>query len=331
MRLLRASSPAARARPFLARLFLARPWLAVPLLVVLLAAGDAAAFCRTRTCQLYEKDVPCPRDEVTGCYTNGVPVFWADDCISYAIQRDGSIAQGITAAQVAPIVADAFRTWSEVACPGGGSPPLTALSQGTIACDATEYNCQSPEANSNLIVFKDAFVDTLAFHFGTIALTIITASKSTGRIYDADIELNSRDEDFLLGPVPEGSDARDLRGVLNHEVGHLLGLSHPYVRGALMYDSYEGTVLPAADDIAGICEIRAGSGSDPECAVTPLPSDAGCLGSDTSCRSVPAMMEIEQQQSASCNCELLGAASPPPRAWAWLSGLALACWLRRRS
>ena len=123
--------------------------------------------------------------------------------------------------------------------------------------------------------------------------------------------------------------------MINHEVGHLLGLSHPYVRGALMYDSYEGTVLPAADDIAGICEIRGGSRSDPECSVTPLPPDAGCLGSDISCRN-PPMMQMEQtQQNASCNCELVGPADTaaplaPARAWAWLSGLALACWLRRR-
>jgi len=328
MQLLRASSPAARARLLPALLPLS------VLLPVLSVAGDASAFCRTHTCQLYEKGVPCARDQQTGCYTNGVPVFWGDTCLSYAIQRDGSIAQGITAAQVEPIVAEAFRTWSDVTCPNGGSPPITALSQGSIACDAIEYNCQVPEANSNLIVFKDEFEDTIAFHFGTIALTIITASKSTGQIYDADIEINSRDEDFVLGPVPEGSRARDLRGVINHEVGHLLGLSHPYVNGALMYDSYEGTVLPQADDIAGICDIRAGSGSDPECSVTELAPDAGCLGSDTSCRNPPMMMQMEQpQQTASCDCELVGPAAAPPapaRAWAWLSGLALACWLRRR-
>jgi len=294
--------------------------------VVLLGAADAGAYCRTRTCQLDSK-VACPRDAVTGCYTNGVPVFWGDTCLSYAIQRDGSLADGITAEQVAPLVADAFRAWSDVTCANGGTPPITALSQGSIACDGVEFNCELPEANSNLIVFRDEFVDTLGFHFGTIALTTLTASKTTGQIFDADIEINSRDEDFVLGPVPEGSQARDLRGVINHEVGHLLGLSHPNVRGALMYDSYEATVLPAADDIAGICDIRRGSSSDPECSVIELPSDAGCVGSDTSCKSQP--MVLEQEQDASCACQL-GPPSAAPRAWAWLSGLLVACWLRRR-
>ena len=34
---------------------------------------------------------------LTGCYTEGAPVHWGSDCLCYAIQRDGSIKQGITA------------------------------------------------------------------------------------------------------------------------------------------------------------------------------------------------------------------------------------------
>src|SRR4051812_11682319 len=86
--------------------------------LLLLSAADAGAFCRTRTCQLRD-DIPCPRDSLTGCYTNGVPVFWTGTCLSYAIQRDGSAALGISADQIAPIVADAFRAWSDVTCPNG--------------------------------------------------------------------------------------------------------------------------------------------------------------------------------------------------------------------
>jgi hypothetical protein len=311
-------------------------WRSVWAAGLLLLAADAGAFCRTRTCQL-RNDIPCPLDRVTGCYTNGVPVFWTGTCLSYAIQRDGSATLGISAEQVAPLVADAFRAWSDVTCANGGTPPITALSQGSIACNAVEFNCQVREANSNLIVFRDDFEDTMAFHFGVIALTTVTANKNTGEIFDADIEINSRDEDFVLGPVPPGSTARDLRGVLNHEVGHLLGLSHSRVLGALMDDNYQGTLLPTDDDTAGICAIRAGAAADPECSVNELASDAGCVGSDASCPGQPQQMQ--QAQSSGCDCTLgagtasgsgasgSGAAS---KAGGWLSGLLLSCWLGRR-
>ena len=298
---------------------------------LLLLAADAGAFCRTRTCQLRD-DIPCPRDSVTGCYTNGVPVFWKDTCLSYAIQRDGSAALGISADQIAPLVADAFRAWSDVICPNGGTPPISALSQGSIACNAVEFNCQVPEANSNLIVFRDDFEDTMAFRFGVIALTTVTANKNTGEIFDADIEINSRDEEFVLGPVPPGSTARDLRGVINHEVGHMLGLSHSRELGALMDDNYQGTLLPTADDTAGICAIRPGAAADPECSVNELQPDAGCVGSNASCPSQPQQMQ--QAQSSGCDCALgagpVSGSRAASGASGGLGGLLLLGWLGRR-
>src|SRR5215510_7902949 len=76
--------------------------------LVLVAAADASAYCRTRTCQL-SSTAACTRDAATGCYSEGVAVYWASDCISYAIQRDGSLAQGISAEQTASLVDAGFR------------------------------------------------------------------------------------------------------------------------------------------------------------------------------------------------------------------------------
>jgi Matrixin len=294
-------------------------------LVVGLAAADASAFCRTRTCQLSDK-IPCPLDDLSGCYTSGSEVYWGNTCISYALQRDGSLALGITAEQVAPLVDEAFRAWSDVSCARGGSPPLSARSQGSIACDAVEFNCDVIEDNSNLIVFRDEFVDRREFRFGVIALTTLTANVKSGEIFDADIEINSRDEEFVLGPPPPGSFARDLQGVLNHEIGHLLGLSHPNVRGALMYFNYQGSLLPAEDDIAGICDALGGAANDPECSVVELPPDAGCVGSNGACSS---QTKTVYPGSNGCACQV--GSNVAGRGAGWLGWLAVACTLGRRA
>ncbi|HEU4583297.1 MAG TPA: matrixin family metalloprotease [Polyangiaceae bacterium] len=301
-----------------------------PLALALLASVDAQAFCRTPTCLLdREKKVPCPIDPQTSCNSGGTLVYWEGDCLSYAIQRDGSSRLGITAEQVAPLVEESFRAWSDVTCADGETPAITALAQGSIACAEIEFNCREPELNSNLILFRDEFEDTDTFRFGVIALTIVTANTRTGRIYDADIEINSRDEEFVLGQPPPGSEARDLRGVLAHEIGHLLGLSHSNASGALMNPDYRGTVLPAQDDIAGICEIRPGASEDPQCEVAPLPPDAGCLGDDKSCKLAPPSSPParEQEDGSGCACALPLAhregAGGWPLALLWLG------WLRR--
>src|SRR5688500_12502971 len=72
--------------------------------LVLWASGDAQAFCRTRTCEFAQLDVPCAFDEATGCSKDGAFVFWSSGCFPYAVQRDGSAAEGISALEVAALV-----------------------------------------------------------------------------------------------------------------------------------------------------------------------------------------------------------------------------------
>ena len=291
----------------------------------LLATPDEAyAYCRTRTCE-FEKDEDshCPIDPATGCSTEGAFVFWSTACIPFAVQRDGSVADDIAAEDVEPLIAEGFEEWSRVGCAGGGSPELSASSQGRIACDAVEYNCKLPESNSNIIMFRDDFIDDIyGLHVGVIALTTLTANLRSGELFDADIEINSRDEDFAL--VDSGglgvSDPRDLRGVINHELGHLLGLSHSIQPGALMRAGYEGTVVPEADDIAGICAALDRSMTDPACEASPLPVDAGCLTSDIDCSSRRSV-----DSSGGCSCHVGAPVRPSALGWGvaaligWLS------------
>lgn len=285
-------------------------WLVV--LAVMLSAEPAGAYCRTRTCE-FRRTMPCALEPGTGCSLDGPFVFWPDSCIPFAVQRDGSALDGLSASMLEALIEDAFRVWSEVPCPRGGTPEIGAASQGPIACDQVEYDCTERETNSNLMVFRDDFIDAdPGLHFGVIALTTLTANLRTGELFDADMEINTRDEDFVLdggGGIAEG-EPRNLRGVVYHELGHLLGLSHSWENGALMREAYEGTLEPGEDDIEGICAALGASENDPTCFTAPLGADAGCVGHDVSCTTQRRL--IDQR---SCACELAGAAPGGSPRW----------------
>ena len=292
----------------------------------LLAAREAAAFCRTRTCE-FRSDMPCPVDATTGCSGSGAYVYWKSGCISYAVQRDGSPVERISAQQVAALLDEGFGAWSDVRCPQGGTPELATARQGLIECDEVEFNCMAGDQNSNLVMFRDRFDRaSSSLQPGVIALTTVTANLVNGEIFDADIEINSRDEDFYIATPGASGDARNLRGVINHELGHLLGLSHSKVSGALMRALYEGTSEPSSDDSAGLCEALDSGGSDPACSVEPLDSDAQCLGSNSNCTTIAADSPTESGDG--CSCREARSQPTGPVAWGWAVGLGV--WVLRR-
>jgi hypothetical protein len=132
---------------------------------------------------------------------------------------------------------------------------------GGAVCDKVEFNGpvdgRPLTPNANLVIYRD---DRWPYRqeLFVIARTSITFDPLTGAIYDADIELNSFENEFSISDTQVSN---DLRSVLTHEVGHFLGLDHTRVPNATMLADYElsnlGTRTLSSDDRAGICSIYA--------------------------------------------------------------------------
>jgi hypothetical protein len=271
-------------------------WVLSLALVLIALPRPARAFCQTHTCEFSGTQM-CTWDAAAGCWTGGAVAHWGTSCIDYAVQLDGSKKQGISAAALAGVLKDGFQIWSDAVCGPALSPELTATYRGLTSCNRVEFNCEAGPDNDHIVMFRDGSSDLPET---TIALSTIIANTNTGEILDVDIEINSYDFDFYLddaavppaGRAQGGSDgAHDLRLVLNHELGHFLGLSHTLQQGALMRAAYDGFDRnPARDDIAGICKSLKQSRTDPVCTVEPSP--AACVGTDTSCS--PSAERLEQ-------------------------------------
>jgi hypothetical protein len=226
---------------------LARSFALVGALAVGLAAADAHAYCRARTCDPTQSACALEDD----CIVTGKELYWPSDCVTFAVQEDGSKEHGIDAEAVAEAAEDAFDRWSRAECPGGGSPSIEGEYVGTVECSKSEFSTSA--ANANIIMLRDDW--PYATGEGVLGLTLVRFGTKTGRLDDADIEING--EEFELDLAPSGSEA-DLDVILTHEIGHLLGLNHSSDETATMFASYvprgSEALSLSEDDVAGICD-----------------------------------------------------------------------------
>lgn len=109
-----------------------------------------------------------------------------------------------------------------------------------------------------------------------IAVTTTTFSVCSGRIVDADIELNAVDYDFATeaeaGCAPDGGsrcDTTDVRNTLVHEIGHVIGLAHSTEESATMYATAPNGETKkrdlAGDDRNALCTIYPADGDTAIC------------------------------------------------------------------
>ena len=232
---------------------------------LLLAATDASAYCRTSSCPTggdnYVTSQVCTPAQAGDC---GKPLYWANPCTEWSLAKAAS--NQVPFATMEGILKQAFAAWMTASC-GNGTPSIVVTEGEPTDCTKHEYN--SDAANANIIAFRDT---TWPYEgsANTLALTTVTYALESGEIYDADMELNSADNQFTTSDTGVQF---DLLSIVTHEAGHFLGLAHTPDPTATMYPNYipHSTNLRhlAADDISGICAIYPPGSTDPSCDPTP--------------------------------------------------------------
>lgn len=132
--------------------------------------------------------------------------------------------------------------------------------------------------------------DCWDFAPGTLAITTTTYNSRTGRLYDADLEMNAAahlfttvDSPPCTGPDQPTCVATDVQNTVTHELGHALGLDHsPDPRSTMFAGADRGeTSKRVLDDgsLEFVCAVYPASGPTRDCDGSPLDVGAGGGGS----------------------------------------------------
>jgi hypothetical protein len=238
-----------------------------------MTARDAAAFCRTTTCDVGSEE--CAKND-RGCIRDGVPVVWQKLPITYRFSKKGSTKIGDDDDALRAAVKKAFDTWSKVDCRDGRTS--VRFVQG--ADISTDKPLNAKEASTPFgIYFRDkSWPHNDADE--SLALTNQIYGERSGNIDYADIEVNTANNTFSL----DGGDGVDFQAVMIHEAGHYLGLAHSDVEDSIMVARYcqnadrcNGDLATlrelSTDDRNAVCQIYPPDHSDDS---TVPPTTGGC-------------------------------------------------------
>jgi hypothetical protein len=215
---------------------------------LLTCSWRAQAYCLTHGCS--DRKQECVYDS-NGCLQSGPLLHWASSCVSFDVQKDGSLLRGIDYDAAHRAVVSGFSQWLNADC-GGVGPSIQISDYGPVECREAEYNQDAP--NANVIMFRD---DDWPYEnaIDTLALTTLIFNADSGEIYDADVEVNTVQSPMATDNV--GPNDIDFNSVMTHELGHFLGLSHSNAQGSTMHFSYApGQTSMASiefDDEQGVC------------------------------------------------------------------------------
>jgi hypothetical protein len=220
-----------------------------------LNAASVYGFCHDTTCEITPTPAGCKGSfDTNGCSDEGLSLHWGTPCFSFSVHEGGSSRCGIRGDALEGCVRSAFDAWSAVTCDDGGSPNFFVATYPQVTCQDVGFRGDGP--NQNLWIFRDDRWEHEILADGAIALTTLSVDLGTGEIYDADVELNSKENDFTLG---DDNVQTDLSSIVLHEAGHVLGIGHSPWSTSTMAGSYlKGTTdtrTLKADDIDAICAI----------------------------------------------------------------------------
>ena len=200
-----------------------------------------------------------------------------------------------------PGVLTAFPHTVTLALPFGPFSREVALADGEVAARAwselphTAVRLRVVGVDGATVSSTDG-VSTVRFHTGewpaelvprALAQTVLVVD-GAGHITDADIHVNGFDHVYRVDGL-EAPGAVDLRSVLVHELGHLLGLGHSADPLATMAPSVSGTRArtPARDDELGVATLYPGPSGAARCPDIPCPPGFSCLAGACERRGTP--------------------------------------------
>lgn len=197
-----------------------RTRLSVACFVLTCALADRAFACLTTTCAVKNPPPVCVRDATTACWAAGVPLQWREPCVSFSVDARGIPSLGVGFDEAEALVTSSFALWPATECPDG-FPSISVQTAGAASCTHVEYNPEGPNSNSVIFETKRWSHDPIA-----IGVTTVSFDADSGRIVDADIEVNLVDTALNYYGV---------NYVLAHEAGHFFGIDHSKDSSAVMY------------------------------------------------------------------------------------------------
>lgn len=292
--------------------------------VAFLFPEPANAFVRTKTC---DRSGGFGSTKICRVDQEPLNIYWANPCITYYVNREGSSSFGGLSGELLDIVEASFKTWENVSC---GS---LQFALGGLTCNRNigREDQNITGGNQNLIVWVE---DNWEYSSDAIAITVVSPDPKTGEILDADIAMNG--QHFNFANLASFNDTlADVQNTLTHEIGHLVGFNHENsIPEATMYpDAQPGELIKRdlhEDDIAGLCEVYPVTGAQGICQPSRI-EDRTCTieyGGELGCSTV---MMGPAQDSSVAQQHIPKKHSTQPLRWLLAAGmLLLGITLRRR-